>query len=80
MGLIQRIAKAVVSKKTLAAWEASTRQWALQCGCGHRTDLWDAGGIRHKTSGRPLTATRWRCPKCGVTWHKLVHVSDPPPA
>ncbi len=51
-----------------AALEASTRCWLLECPCGVKRDLWDAGGIRGKGSEK---VTYTRCPACNHwKWHK----------
>jgi hypothetical protein len=58
--------------------EAESRKWVLRCGCGRSIALWDAGGIRWKSAGRPVMKTRIRCPQCGVSGHTLEKLSDPP--
>ncbi len=63
MSLAHRIAKAWVSDKTFAAFEAETRLWVVECcTCGNQRDLWDLGGIKYKAYGTSYTVGK--CPDC----------------
>ncbi len=43
--------------------EVDSRRWTFVCtACGQRSDVWEAGGIRYRASGRPTSLVR--CPKC----------------
>ena len=81
MSWIQKFFCAVFPKRWAESMEASSRQWLLRCGCGRAISVWDSGGIRWKTAGRPTTLTRLDCPQCGsVTWHRLERAGEPPRA
>ena len=50
--------------------EAESREWIATCPCGHRTSVWELGGIRWKASGEP--SRKFQCSGCHqVTWHKI---------
>jgi hypothetical protein len=67
--------KFILPARAFAAIEAGTRQWLIECPCGHKRDLWDAGGVRHKGVGEPRQYHK--CPKCGRgTWHKIRKKTD----
>jgi predicted RNA-binding Zn-ribbon protein involved in translation (DUF1610 family) len=70
MGLLQRLIVRCVPKKWAAAMEAESRAWAIVCQtCGNESNVWDAGGIRYKAAGNPLTL--FRCPNCGPKMHRV---------
>ena len=59
--------KLILPESTFQALKAETKEWLVQCPCGHRRDLWDAGGVQ---GGRSKQVTTMECPSCGkVTWH-----------
>lgn len=67
--------KLILPQSLFEALKAETKQWLLQCPCGHKRDLWDAGGIRYKAAGEPRRYLK--CPKCGQrTWHKVRKKTD----
>ncbi len=48
--------------------EAGTRTFMLECRCGLRRDLWEAGGVK---GGGTEESTLARCPACeGRRWHR----------
>jgi hypothetical protein len=56
--------------RAFQAVETATRQWLAECPCGHKRDLWDAGGVRYGGAGRPRQLAL--CPQCGKrTWHVI---------
>jgi hypothetical protein len=56
--------------RAFAAVRAGTKLWLVECPCGHKQDVWDAGGVRYKAAGEPKQLAR--CPACGkVTMHKI---------
>ena len=62
--------KGLVPERAFLAMKAGTREWLLECPCGHKRDYWDAGGVRHKGFGEPRKL--WACPVCErVRWHKI---------
>ena len=73
--LFQRLVLAFVSAETARDMEAHSRAWKLVCsGCGGKTSIWEAGGIRYKSKGKPTTLTILRCSTCGKrTTHRLEH-------
>lgn len=36
--------RAILPASWFEAVRAGTRQWLIECPCGHKRDLWDAGG------------------------------------
>ena len=77
MSFLQRLFMAIFPRSWAESMEADTRTWKVQCGCGFARSLWDLGGIRWKTVGRPRTRTYLRCPQCGRrSWHAVVR--EPP--
>ncbi len=49
--------------KMKADAEADSRTWIGACShCGTETSIWDTGGIRYKSAGRPTI--RVKCPSC----------------
>jgi hypothetical protein len=66
----QRFAKKILPERAYRAIEEGTRQWLIECPCGHKQDFWDAGGIRYKAAGEPRQL--YPCPACGkAKWHKI---------
>jgi len=60
----------ILPARAFAAVEAGTRQWLIECPCGHKQDFGDAGGVRYKAVGEPW---QWlSCPACSqAKWHKV---------
>ncbi len=54
----------ILPAKAFAAVRDGTRQWLIECRCGHKRDLWDAGGVQYKAAGSEWTYNK--CPKCGA--------------
>lgn len=62
--------KFILPARAFAAVEAGTRLWLMECPCGYKQDLWDAGGVRYKAAGRSIEL--YKCTKCGKRkWHKV---------
>lgn len=77
MSLTQKLFSLLLPKRWMAAMEADSRAWMVQCSCGFTRSVWELGGIRFKATGQP----RWylRCPQCGQrSWHKVYHDPQPP--
>ncbi len=80
MGFFQRLFAALLPKDTMAALEAGSRDWIVQCPCGHERSVWELGGIKYggKAVGK---RTLLKCPKCGKRkWHRWYQksVGQPP--
>ena len=74
MSWAQKIMKAVFPRSWAEAAEVESRSWMMCCPCGREVSVWDMGGIRFKAAGNPRV---WiRCPKCGMTWHRLHRVDS----
>ena len=80
MGFFQKLFGSMLSKESMAAMEADSRDWMVQCPCGHEISVWDMGGIRYgaRSTGK---RTLIRCQKCGkLKWHRFYRksVEQPP--
>ena len=65
-----RFLKFILPAKAFAAVRTGTKQWFSECPCGHKLDLWDAGGVRYMAAGEPRQFGR--CSACGkTTMHKI---------
>jgi hypothetical protein len=65
-----RFLKFILPSRTFEAVKAGTKEWLMECPCGHMRDVWDEGGTRYKAAGEPRH--KCKCPKCGKnTWHKI---------
>jgi DNA-directed RNA polymerase subunit RPC12/RpoP len=53
----------ILPARAFAAVKAGTKQWLIECPCGHKQDYWDAGGVRYKGAGEPRRLGY--CPSCG---------------
>lgn len=69
MSLVQKLVSNLLPRPWAAAIEAESRAWMMRCPCGHETSVWEAGGVRFKAAGNPVYLAR--CPRCGLTWHRL---------
>jgi len=70
MPAAHKFLKFILPDLAFTAVKAGTKLWLLECPCGHKLDLWDAGGVRYKAAGEPRR--RYRCDACGqTTWHKV---------
>jgi len=70
MAATHRFLKRVLPAKAFEAVKAGTKQWLMECPCGHKRDIWDSGGIRYKAAGEPRRLLR--CAACGkATWHRI---------
>jgi DNA-directed RNA polymerase subunit RPC12/RpoP len=68
MAAEHRFLKFILPARAFNAIRADTKKWLVECPCGHKRDLWDAGGVRYKATGSPKEIAR--CPACGNrTWH-----------
>ncbi len=57
------------------AVERSSRQWIIECKCGYREDLWDAGAVHLKSKPGPKQLRY--CEHCrGTTWHTTRRKAD----
>ena len=57
-----KILKFILPKFLFEALKAGTKKWLLECRCGHKRDLWDAGGVK---GGGTEQYTLTKCPQCG---------------
>jgi len=65
-----RFLRFILPARAFAAVKAGTKLWLTECPCGHKRDVWDAGGVRYKAAGEPRQLAR--CPACGkATMHKI---------
>lgn len=65
-----RFLKFILPAKAFAAVRAGTKEWQAECPCGHKQDLWAAGGVRYKAVGKPRQLGY--CPGCHKsTMHKI---------
>ena len=65
-----RFLRFILPAKAFAAVREGTKLWLAECPCGHKHDIWDAGGIRYKAAGEPRKLAH--CPACGkATMHKI---------
>jgi len=70
MAVEHKFLKLVLPERAFAAVRNGTRQWLIECPCGHKSDLWDFGGVRYKACGEPRNYCK--CAQCGKgTWHKI---------
>jgi hypothetical protein len=75
MSAVQDFFKLILSESSFEAIRDGTKLWLLECSCGHKRDLWDAGGVRYKAGGKPRQYGK--CPQCGRnTWHKVRKKTD----
>jgi transposase-like protein len=79
MSFFQKLFKAILPKDSVAAMEAESRAWMMQCpSCGHEISVWEAGGIRFGASGKP--SRLMRCSQCGQrTWHRTYKKTEDQP-
>ncbi|WP_420627740.1 hypothetical protein [Candidatus Leptofilum sp.] len=71
MTVAQRLILTLLPRPWATAVVQESRQWHMQCRCGHTLSVWDVGGIRFKAKGTPRRL--WHCSECGQrTWHRLV--------
>jgi DNA-directed RNA polymerase subunit RPC12/RpoP len=60
----------ILPARAFEAIKTDTKQWLIECKCGHLRDLWNEGGVRYKASGEPRQYIK--CPECRQkTWHKI---------
>lgn len=72
MSFVQKFIATVLPPRWVASLETASRDWKLQCPCGHERSVWEAGGIRWKAAGTPKVLLP--CPACGQkTWQTCVH-------
>jgi hypothetical protein len=75
MGFFQRLFTALLPQKALEAMESDSRDWMVQCPCGHERSVWELGGIRYGGSSTGKR-TLIRCEKCGkLKWHRFYRKS-----
>ena len=60
----------ILPERAFEAVKAGTKEWLIECPCGHKQDFWDAGGVRYKAAGEPRQLLA--CPVCArLRWHKI---------
>ena len=70
MAAEHRFLKFILPAKAFAAVREETKEWLVECPCGHKRDVWDSGGVRYKAAGE-RKQLRF-CPLCGKsTMHKI---------
>ena len=70
MSTPHRFLKIILPETLFEKIKAGTKLWLLECPCGHKRDLWNAGGLRYKAVGEKRQYLK--CPECGKgTWHKV---------
>jgi hypothetical protein len=70
-----RVLRALLPQRAFAAVRAGTKEWLIECRCGHKRDLWEAGGVRYKAAGEPRQYLP--CPACEEgTWHRTRRKTD----
>ncbi len=47
--------------------ETESRDWVMDCDCGHITSIWEMGGVRYKAKARGLRRTG-KCSACQSTF------------
>ncbi len=63
-----RLLQRVVPAGMFESLEAGTRTYMFECPCGHKRDLWEAGGIKYEGNEQRSYA---KCSVCGNrTWHR----------
>jgi hypothetical protein len=65
MAAEHRFLKFILPAKAFATVKNGTKQWLIECRCGHKMDLWDCGGVRYKATGEPWQSGK--CSSCGKT-------------
>ena len=71
MTTLQNILTGVLCDKWAASMEAESRDWVMQCPCGHETSIWEMGGVRWKAAGNPRR--HGRCVLCNQTFFGKVY-------
>ena len=62
-----KLLKLILPESTFESLREGTKEWLVECPCGARRDLWEAGGIK---GGGAKQITSMECPSCGkITWH-----------
>ena len=70
-----KLLKFILPANFFEAIRRDTKKWLLECPCGHKSDFWDADGVRYKGAGEPRQY--YKCTKCGRgTWHKIRKKTD----
>jgi hypothetical protein len=70
-----RFLRFILPARAFAAVRTGTKQWLMECTCGHKRDLWDLGGVRYMAAGEPRRLLR--CPACGkATMHRVRRKTD----
>lgn len=67
---MQGFLRTILPASWFAAVREGTKEWLVECKCGHKRDLWDLGGVRYKAAGEPRQLMP--CSACHErTWHKV---------
>jgi hypothetical protein len=62
MSAIQKILKSALPEKIFQKIEKESKEWIIECDCGYKKSIWEAGGIRACAGKRKKI---WgRCPAC----------------
>ncbi len=64
-----KLLKFILPKSLFEVLRHGTRKWLLECPCGHKWDLWDAGGVKGAGSKE---STYKKCPHLTRTSHGLI--------
>ena len=75
MGWFRRFILGLSSPKTGEAIEKESRNWMVQCPCGHERSVWEMGGIRSGASGNKKIYVR--CDKCQKRHWNTVYYKEP---
>jgi len=66
--------KFILPTSVFEALKAGTKKFLLECPCGHKRDLWDAGGVK---GGGTEQYTYCKCPACDEwKWQKKRKKTD----
>ena len=66
--------KFILPTSVFNVFRNGTKRYLLECPCGHKRDLWDAGGVKGAGTEQ---VTLSKCPKCGKrTWQKKRKKTD----
>lgn len=71
MTLVQRIFARAMPRGLAARMEAESRAWMARCPCGFEQSIWERGGVRWGSAGKPKQLLK--CPSCdSFTLHSVV--------
>jgi len=70
MAAEHKFLKFILPTKAFEVVRKGRKLWLIERPCGHKHDLWEAGGVRYKAAGRPRQIARG--PICGNATMPLV--------